>query len=609
MNFLKKNNLLLLTAALALLISHFAIFGRFFPNESGRLGNDYAYFLPILLDGYFWYHTNGFWEIPWFTPSFCGGWPNYVNVQSCFYTIPQIFTLFIDPLNAVRLTFVLFAGLGLLGFYLLLRRVFLVSRPVSLLGAGLFLFNGFYSHRMLSGHFGDHSFMLLPLISFGLLRPLPKEKKGRLWQLLFDSVMGGLLIAYMVQSGFGPYLIPVLITIVLIALIHGLLYGRQWQFWLRWTGTGITSVLLCASKLTGIYYLMSNFPRSTYKLPGAKSFLSATWLMLKSLFISPAFDANRLKMLTNIQWFIERHELEYSVTIVPLVIILFGLGSTFRRMLAQDLVWKLNWKQGLHACTIIALLMLPVAINTYSPGWNAFLKKLPIIKSASILIRWFIIPIPIVILIAALTLTKRVASSKYQVSIVVVSLATVVALNAFVDRDFYRRRNYDPEKIVKSYHEVKSGSWKPTIKQITVYVNPAGEAVMPIFRNDTLVHGKSQLLCYEALFGYRLEDFPIKKLRPGPALEEKEDILNIKNPACYVWPEANNCDPGDHFTKEQKDAAEAFVNYRPYPFKMPAGQQVANWVNVLALIFTLLFLFFCSVRVIYSYLKTESAMP
>jgi len=609
MNFLKKNNLLLLAAALALLISYYAIFGRFFPNESGKLGNDYAYFLPILLDGYFWYHTNGFWKIPWFTPSFCGGWPNYVNVQSCFYTIPQLFTLLTDPLNAVRLTFVLFAGLGFLGFYLLLRRVFLASQPVSLLGAGLFLFNGFYSHRMLSGHFGNYSFMLLPLISFVFLRPLPPSKKARLWQLLFDSVIGGFLIAYMVQSGFGPYLIPVLITIVLIALIHGMLYGRQWYFWLRWTGAGFTSVLLCASKLTAIYYLMSNFPRSTYKLPGAKSFLSATWLMLKSLFISPAFDANRMEMLTNTQWFIERHELEYSVTIVPLVIILYGLWSIFRRMLAKDLAWKLNWKQMLQACAIITLLMLPVAINTYSPDWNAFLKKLPIIKSASNLIRWFVIYIPAIILAASLMLEKIIVSSKYKVGIVVVSIATVVAFNAFVERDFYKRRTYDPEKIIKSYYEVKSGSWKPSIKQITVYVNPEGEAIMPIFRNDTLVHGKSQLLCYEALFGYRLEHFPIKKLQPGPALQAEGGILNIKNPACYVWPEANNCEPGDHFTKEQKDAAKAFVNYRPFHFKIPIVQQAANWVNALALIFMLLFLVFYNARVIYSYLKKENAIP
>ncbi|MBU0986454.1 MAG: hypothetical protein KKH68_04290, partial [Proteobacteria bacterium] len=270
MNFLKKNNLLLLSAILALLISYYAIFGRFFPNAFGRLGNDYAYFLPILLDGFFWYNLNGFWEIPWFTPSFCGGSLNYVNVQSCFYSLPQIFTFFTDPIVAVRLTFIVFAGLGLIGFYLLLRRAFFISPLASFLGAGLFLFNGFYAHRMLIGHFGDHSFMLLPLVLFALLRPLPLEKKTRFRQILFDSLSGGLLLAYMVQSGFGPYLIPVIIAIVLIALIHGMRYGRQWDFWLRWTATGFASILLCSSKLTAIYYLMSNFSRSIYKLPGAR---------------------------------------------------------------------------------------------------------------------------------------------------------------------------------------------------------------------------------------------------------------------------------------------------------------------------------------------------
>ncbi len=598
MFFLKKNNLLLLTAALVLLTCYYAIFGGFLPNESGRLGHDYAYFLPVLLDGYFWYHTNGLWKVPWFTPSFCGGWPNYANVQSCYYTLPQLFTLYTDPLNAVRLTWGLFAVVGFLGFYLLLRRVFLTSQTVSLFGAGLFLFNGFYSHRMLIGHFGTYSFMLLPLISLVLLRPLPEKKKARLWQLLFDSAMGGLLIAYMVQSGFGPYLIPISIAIILVALIHGLLYGNQWYFWLRWSGAGLSGLLFCSSKLTAIYYLMTNFPRDTYKLPGAQSFLSAAGLMLKSLFISPAFDSDRVEMLTNLQWAIERHEWEYSITIVPLMIIVYGLWSILRQMLAKKLVWRLSWKQWLQTAVMATLLILPILVNTYSPGWNAFLKKLPLVKSASNLIRWFVIYIPIAILAAVLMLEKIIVSSKYKVGVVVTCLSVVVALNALAERDLYQRQFYDPTAIIQSYYKVKAGLWKPAIKQITVYVNTEGQAIIPKYRNDTLVDGESQLLCYEALFGYRLENLPIKKLHPGPVMQAKEGLLNIKNPVCYVWPEINNCEPGDHFTTEQYDAAEDFINYRPYSFKMPAAQKAANWTNGLALIAAILFLLTYSLKAI-----------
>ena len=66
-----------------------------------------------------------------------------------------------------------------------------------------------------------------------------------------------------------------------------------------------------------------------------------------------------------------------------------------------------------------------------------------------------------------------------------------------------------------------------------------------------MIHGKSRLFCQAALFRYCLEHFPIKMLHPGLALQEIEGILNIQNSTCYIWPETNNCEPGDHFTKKQ----------------------------------------------------------
>jgi hypothetical protein len=97
----------------------------------------------------------------------------------------------------------------------------------------------------------------------------------------------------------------------------------------------------------------------------------------------------------------------------------------------------------------------------------------------------------------------------------------------------------------------------------------------------------------------------LKTLHPGPALEEKNGILNIKNPACYVWPQANNCEPGDHFTKEQKEAAAAFANYRPFPFLIPTAQKVANWFNVLSLIAVMFFLAGYATRKTFTSFKTS----
>ena len=40
------------------------IFAPFYPNLQGKLGHDYALFLPKLLDGYFWYRANGLLAVP-----------------------------------------------------------------------------------------------------------------------------------------------------------------------------------------------------------------------------------------------------------------------------------------------------------------------------------------------------------------------------------------------------------------------------------------------------------------------------------------------------------------------------------------------------------------
>lgn len=606
MHIFKKNNLILFAAGILLILVYYIIFGQFFPNKQEHMGHDYAYYLPALLDGYFWYMTNGLLEIPWFTPSFCGGSLNYININSGYYTVPQFITFFTDPLTAVRFTFILFACIGFIGFYLLLHRTFSVSRLISFLGAGLFLFNGFYAHRMIIGHLFIHPFMLLPLVVFALLRPLPEEKETLYWRFIFDLVICGFLFAYMVQSGFSSFMIPAIISIIVIGLIHGLCFGRQWHFWLRLAGAGFVGTLLCSSKLSAIFSLMESFPRSGYKLPGAKSFLDAAWLMLDSLFLSPAFDPDMMDKLTNVQWFLDRHEWEYSVTLIPLAIILYGGWRIFRQMEKRGLWLRLIRVQWLSVGIIAALLILPIALNTYYPAWNTFLKQLPLIKSSSSLIRWFIIYIPIVILIAALMLENFVISPKYQLTVVVIGMAAVVAFNAFIERDFYHRQNYDPEEIVKSYKRVKAGSWVPKIKNIGVYVDKKGQAMMPLHRNNMLVHGASQLFCYEPLFGYQLENFPIKPLHPGPALEEKEGILNIKNPACYVWPDANNCEPGDHFTAVQKKAAEAFANHKPYPFKMSVIQRIANWLNGISLIAALFFLAIYVVKRVFLCIKKKN---
>ena len=78
----------------ALVAIRYGTFSAHFPNQQGALGHDWAYFLPQLLDGYVWSLIHGYFSVPCFTPSFCGGVPKFPNSTSLYFSIPQILTVF-----------------------------------------------------------------------------------------------------------------------------------------------------------------------------------------------------------------------------------------------------------------------------------------------------------------------------------------------------------------------------------------------------------------------------------------------------------------------------------------------------------------------------------
>jgi len=104
--------LFFLCTLICVIFAYHLIFSQFFPNKHNNLGVDYTYFLPILLNGYYWFQSNGLFEVPWFTPAFCGGVPYLPNPQTMYYSFPQLLTFFTDPASSVYITFIVFALLG-----------------------------------------------------------------------------------------------------------------------------------------------------------------------------------------------------------------------------------------------------------------------------------------------------------------------------------------------------------------------------------------------------------------------------------------------------------------------------------------------------------------
>lgn len=573
--------------AAGVFLCYCAIFIQFFPNGKGCLGHDYATFLPALQDGFIWYHANGMASIPWFTPSFFGGFLQYANPQNGYFTLPQFLAFVVDPLIAVQTTFVLFAGGGFLGFYHLLRRSFGLARPAALTGATLFLFNGFYAHRMLIGHFGAHPFMLLPWIMSMLMGPAAGAPPPRAGDAIADSLKAGFLLAYMVQTWFVLLMVPALAAIVLVALLGALSGGRPLAgFWARLAGAGAAGLGLSAAKLAGLVYLSGQFDRSALSLPGAETLAGAAGLMVRSLFVSPAFDPGRSAGLGHLQWIMERHEWEFSLTPVALILLLVGGLSLLGKKRAPLGADGKRARRYALLGGIFLLLALPVLLNTHQAEWHRFLKQLPVIKDASSLIRWFIIPLPFTAAAAALVLDRLPVFRCRQWCVAVAAMIGVVAVNAAADRTFYQRQAYSPWPVVDDFYRVASGRRVPVIRGIFAFRDKTGRTTAaPIYLgpNDAFVRGLSPLIAYDPLFGYHAEAFPVKTLHPGPVMAASNGVLNLKNPACYLWPAANGCRPGDPFRVDQVDDAEAFRRYRPFHYTVPFWQRAANWINLAVL--------------------------
>lgn len=567
--------------AAGLLLAYHWIFSAFFPAANNGIGHDYSYFLPNLLDGYYWYLNNGALSTPWFTAAFCGGVPAFPNPQNIYFSVPQWLSFAADPLSAVYITMLLFALTGFAGFYVLLRRCFQVTPTTALLAAALFMFNGFFAHRLLIGHLGMHVFMLTPVIAYLLL-----DRADRQAGDILRTAMAGLLFAYVIYAGGTQLILPMIIAVMIIGLTQGLLHQGQACFWMRLAGGGALGMLLALAKLSAALAFLDNFQRSDYQLPGVESIWGLVRLSFETLFLHPA-DTTIRAFWSNAQWATSRHEFEYGITVVPLIMLVIAVPFLLGRVRGKA---RLSARQWLQLGALFLLLLMPLALNYYTPAWNAFLKDIPVIRSSSTLIRWFSIYIPVILLGAGLAFDKAAGLKRVRPYLAAGGILAVVVVNAMTERDYYATQPYNPAPITTAYEQARGQGHAPRIDKITAFRDQHGRILMPIFRNNSLVQGASQLFCYEPIFGYRLEKFPVQQMRPGPVSAVINDHFNLKNPACYVYDESNNCAPGDHFAVSQAQAAQAFSRYQAYPFQLPWWQRAANMISLVTLALIVLFL-------------------
>ena len=560
------------------------VFANYFPLKHHLMGDDYSLALPAWLDGHMWFKNNGL-SVPWFTPSFCAGQPFFPDPQSGYYALPQWLAIAVGPLQAAHGTLLASAALLFWGVYLLMRKVFATGTTVAVLVGGLLMFNGFLPYRMIVGHIGYHGFALVPWIALLLLMPLRRSIHS--WTA---ALIAGLLLAYWVQSGFGTLMLAAGLSILLIACLYGLRDGSLTRFFGRSALASLIGLGLSAAKLWAGISFLSHFPRTSYLLPGAGNFLDALIVVASGLFLPSqwAFDVANPR-LVNVQWMQAPHEWAYGFGITT-ALLLIALLLNWLRFKPWRCVNSTTLRQALLSTVLVLGLIVPIALNIWTPEWNAFLKTLPAIKSSSTLLRWMIVYIPVVAVIIGLLL-ERAQWGRFTHVAAGLCLMGVIGQAIWEPHGYYLSQGYDSKPMVIGDALLRSGKLTPSINMLGNAVDvQIGKYHKQLRSNDTLIAGVSQTACYNPIFGYRLENFSAQNLAPGSVLAVNDGFLNLKNPACYVYPKENNCQPGDRFKADQLEQAQAFINYKPFAFNISEGQRIANTVTKFSLYFTLLWI-------------------
>ena len=524
--------------ALVLLLAG-AVYLRDLPGPQGTLGHDYAYFLPRMLAGDYWFARNGAFRLPWYSPAFGAGLPFYAHPASSYVSLPQALSFVVNPILALQLTLLATVALAFVGMWLLLRRVFMLSESSALLGSTLFALNGFQAARMLIGHLSLHSSALAPLIAYLLLRPLP-EKRGP--RILLDALLAGLAITYLFQSGNIYGLPPVLLACIAIACLAALAGRETRGFALRLALAALVALVLCAEKLQGSFEYLASFPREGYPLPGAHNPFVLARILFCSLFLAPPTQLGN-RGFEGLAFPLGRHEWEYGLSLVPLFVIAIAALRGFRKPRVRPLA------------LLVLVLALPFVLNLHGETWTAFLKSVPIVKSSSSFVRWFFTYVPFVAVLAALA-CERLRPARFPAgpALLASALATFLLLSA--DRSLYAREGYDPRDLVEAW---QTRSEPPPIHAVVVPPVIDGQMHLGPQRDDGLTRGESQLYTYEPLFGYRLEWFPRGSVHAGEALSTTTGGFNFHDPRAFL----NGHGPGTPFAPIDRSVLDRFLRYEP----------------------------------------------
>lgn len=420
--------------------------------------------------------------------------------------------------------------------------------------------------------------MLLPLVCYFLVRAAEAAAGERPVRGSAPWVAAGAAcLAYVIYSG-GFVIFPVmLLTVLGIGVLAALFKPgfRLLPFAAAFVCAAALALALSAAKIAAVSAFLHNFPRDFYPLPLIPK-AGDLWRLFTTSVFGDAALLDGAKLFTSYRWSLDLHEFDFGITWAPAALTAVGAVVWLER--GAPLVRGPKYVFGCVAALVVVL-AVPLALNFYTPWWQAALKSLPVLKHSTNNVRWMASYILVFSVLSAKSVDYVFTNKTLGVLAGLFCSLLVANLALFPSREAYQNQPYNPKEVGDAYDKAVKNRRPPNVTVVAAIVDN-GVPFQALGRNDLLAAGYSSLLCYEPVFGYGLETFPLQTLHLGGVMDEKDGLLNLKNPACMVFPAENGCKPGDHFKAGERQKAARFTSYKNFDFKVAARQRVANAVTV-----------------------------
>lgn len=524
------------------------------------LGHDYEVFFRYLAAGRWHAAHAGLWPLR-YAAQLCGGLPLYGHPNDVFYSLPQLLSLALDPLQASIVSVACFLAAGYAGWFRFGRDVLGMQRHWSHVLALVVCAHGFHLTHAVVGHL---NFSTMPLLGWLLWLVFA----GGL-RLPVRAAAFGLLSALILHTAGAFTLLFFAMTFALLLPCYALLRRRDAPS----VGIVVQQALfcagaasvLCSSKLVAVASLMRTFPRVLPVNTFAAS-VDPLPIIAASLWAVP----QRTRWLLGAPWGLHENSLFLSpVTLIGMAIggyVLVRYAFTRATRTKAVLAW------------VLAAFIVWSGVNVASGGVLAsLLRGVPLLSAVRVMMR-LLYPATLLLCIGAVLACNHVARARSWLAACALVFTALCLPLAYIPYIHEFDMRAQPEQVLLQVSgAISSGAfWQP---------------VNRVIDGDADFSGSTGGQCSgDALFqsvGWQRIPF----LRIGPVEQAGSDgTVNMVNPSCYAYAPANHCPPGSRIRANDTQNLRAFLQGRPTAWRVSPLQQAADVFTLAGIALSLLIL-------------------